>query len=121
VKKSLTRVAATVRNNAPLAAEIVAAEQRWQPVFAAFTADYKNDEDSIQRPGSLRESIPRTGLGAPQLPPTAAQLDYAKRFDAAYAAAMQGYNAYIASLGALQSALQKAGIKPIEGLNPLTP
>jgi hypothetical protein len=90
-------------------------------VFAAFTADYKNDEDSIQRPGSLRESIPRTGLGGAQLPPTAAQLDYASRFDAAYAAAVTQYNAYVASLSPLQAALKQAGIKPLDGVNPATP
>ena len=77
IKKSLTRVAASAKNDAAIASQVTAAQQSWGPVFAAFTADYKNDEDSIQRAGSLRESIPRTGFGGPQLPPTAEQLDYA--------------------------------------------
>lgn len=121
IKKSLAAAAAAARQNASLAQAIGSAQTRWQPVFDAFTADYKNDEDSIQRPGSLRESVPRTGFGGPQLPPTAAQLDYAKRFDAAYAAAMDGYNAYVASLQPLQAQLRGAGRKPLEGVTQLTP
>ncbi|HEY6449354.1 MAG TPA: hypothetical protein VIX60_01580, partial [Candidatus Cybelea sp.] len=107
---------------APVEAQIADAQRRWEPVFAALTADYKNDEDSIQRSGSLRESVPRTtGLGGPQLAPTAAQLDYAKRFDAAYAAAIAGYNGYVSSLGPLQAALKRAGVKPLDGTNAVTP
>jgi photosystem II stability/assembly factor-like uncharacterized protein len=120
IEKSLTRAAAAARNNPSLSAQIAAAQQRRQPVFSGFTADYKNDEDSIQQPASLRESIPRTGFGA-QLPPTAAQLDYAKRFDAAYAAAFDAYNGYVGSLGPLQAALKAAGIKPLQGADALAP
>ncbi|MBV9718747.1 MAG: hypothetical protein JOZ77_05480 [Candidatus Eremiobacteraeota bacterium] len=121
IQKSLNNATAAAKAS-PLEQQIVAARTQWQPVFAAFTADYKNDEDSIQRAGSLRESIPRTsGFGGPQLPPTAAQLDYAKRFDAAYAAAMDGYNRYVGSLAPLQSALAHAGMRPLQGLTPLTP
>ena len=65
--------------------------------------------------------MPRTGFGTVQLPPTAAQLDYAKRFDAAYGTAMSGYNAYVGSLEKLQTALKVAGVKPLQGLNPVTP
>jgi hypothetical protein len=121
IKKSLTSAATAAKNASGVSQQITAAQARWQPVFAAFTADYKNDEDSIQRPGSLRESVPRTGLGGSQLPPTAAQLDYAKRFDAAYAAAMAGYNDYVSSLSGLQAALRSAGLKALEGANPVTP
>lgn len=121
IKRSLTRAAASARANAALSGTIATAQQRWTGVFGAFTADYKNDEDSIQRGGSLRESVPRTGLGGPQLPPTAAQLDFARRFDAAYAAAIEGYNAYVGSLAPLQASIKSAGIKPIEGATPATP
>jgi photosystem II stability/assembly factor-like uncharacterized protein len=122
IKKSLTQAAGAAKSNSSLQQMIAAAQQRWQPVFAAFTADYKNDEDSIQRPGSLRESVPRTsGFGGVQLAPTAAQLDYAKRFDAAYAAAIDGYNRYVSFLGPLQAALKESGFKPLAATNPLTP
>jgi len=121
IEKSLTSAASAAKSNAGLSAQIAAALQKWNGVFDAFTADYKNDEDSIQRSGSLREGIPRTGFGSVQLPPTAAQLDYAKRFDAAYAAAFSGYNAYVGSLAPLSAALKSAGLKPIEGAAPVTP
>jgi hypothetical protein len=121
IKKSLTRVATSAKNDAAVVSQVAAAQQSWAPVFAAFTADYKNDEDSIQRGGSLRESIPRTGFGGPQLPPTAEQLDYAKRFDAAYAAAVAQYNDYVGLLSPLQAALKNAGIKPVEGAVPVSP
>ena len=121
IRKSLSAAAAAAKNQPASAQQIAAAQTQWQSVFGAFTADYKNDEDSIQRAGSLRESIPRTtGFGGPQLPPTAAQLDYSKRFDAAFAAAANGYNAYVDSLKPLQTALQKAGIKPLQGVNVIT-
>jgi hypothetical protein len=120
IKKSLQSTGAA-KNDPALQRDVAAAQQQWSDVFGAFTADYKNDEDSIQRPGSLRESVPRTGFGTVQLPPTAEQLDYAKRFDAAYAAAVAKYNAYIASLAPLQAEMKKAGLKPISGATPLTP
>ena len=120
IKKSLGQ-AATATKDPSLQSQIAAAQQQWVAVFGAFTADYKNDEDSIQRPGSLRESMPRTGFGTVQLPPTVAQLDYAKRFDAAYGTAMSGYNSYVGSLEKLQTALKVAGVKPLQGLNPVTP
>ncbi len=118
IKKSLVRAATAAKANAAVLQQVTAAQQGWSPVFDAFTADYKNDEDSIQRPGSLRESVPRTGLGGAQLPPTAAQLDYASRFDAAYAAAVAQYDSYLSSLSTLQAALKKAGIKPLDGIHP---
>ncbi|MGC1381520.1 MAG: hypothetical protein WA814_10930 [Candidatus Baltobacteraceae bacterium] len=121
LKKSLASAAGAAKANASLAASISTAQTQWSEVFGAFTADYKNDEDSIQRAGSLRESIPRTGFGGPQLPPTTAQLDYAKRFDAAYNAAVSKYNAYVASLSPLQAELKQAGLKPLQGANAVTP
>ena len=90
--------------------KIAAAKVQWQSVFAGFTADYHNDEDSIQRSGSLRESVPRTGFGV-QLPPTAEQLDYASRFDAAYNDAFAKYNDFVKSLDGMH----------INGASPVTP
>jgi len=120
IKKSLAHAAAAAKNDASVTSQVTAAQQSWNAVFAAFTADYKNDEDSIQRSGSLRESIPRTGFGS-QLPPTAEQLDYAKRFDTAYAAAVAQYNDYVGLLSPLQTALKSAGIKPLDGATPVSP
>jgi hypothetical protein len=79
-------------------AQISAAQKSRDEVFALFTADYHNDEDSIGRPGALREDVPRTyGI----TPPTAAALDYAARFDADYAAAFARYNAFVDSVSPL--------------------
>jgi photosystem II stability/assembly factor-like uncharacterized protein len=121
IRTSLGTAAKGAKKNPALAARIARAQKSWQGVFSSFTADYKNDEDSIQRPGSLRESLPRTGFGAVQWPPTAEQLDYAKRFDAAYAAAFAKYNAYVTSLGSLDGALKNAGLKPVNGASAVSP
>ncbi|MBV8724417.1 MAG: hypothetical protein JO351_06265 [Candidatus Eremiobacteraeota bacterium] len=121
MKKSLAAAASSPRATAALRAQVAGAQAQWSDVFAAFTADYHNDEDSIQRSGSLRESVPRTGFAGTQLPPTAAQLDYGRRFDAAYNVAVAKYNAYVASLRPLQAALQQAGLKAVEGAKPVTP
>ncbi|MBV8637471.1 MAG: hypothetical protein JO322_05250 [Candidatus Eremiobacteraeota bacterium] len=117
IKKSL---AAAKTSDPSLTSAIATAQKTWSDVFYAFTADYHNDEDSIQRSGSLRESVPRTGFGV-QLPPTAAQLDYASRFDAAYDKAFTGYNAFVQTLQGLSKQLQAKGLKPIDGAAPVTP
>ncbi|HUN30132.1 MAG TPA: hypothetical protein VMV65_10025, partial [Alphaproteobacteria bacterium] len=117
IKKSLASEKTT---DAALRSQIAKAQATWQDVFSSFTADYHNDEDSIQRSGSLRESIPRTGFGV-QLAPTAEQLDYASRFDAAYNDAFTKYNDYVTSLQSLSKSLQAGGGKPVDGAKPVTP
>ena len=121
IKKSLGKASSAASRHRDIVDEIADAQQHWNAVFANFTADYKNDEDSIQRGGSLRESIPRTGFGGPQLPPTPAQIDLASRFDEAYASAMAQYNGFVASLAPLQVKLRSAGLPAIEGVKPVTP
>ncbi len=118
VKKSLA--ASASKSDGPLSQQIATAQKQRDAVFALFTADYHNDEDSIQRPGQLREDFPRTGFGAAQ-PPTAETKRYASQFDAAYAAAFAKYNEFISALSKLSSQLQSAGMKPIEGAKTLAP
>jgi hypothetical protein len=115
IGKSLNAAAAAAAKsgNQTLASQIAALQKQRDEVFSTFTADYHNDEDSIQRPGQLREEVPRTGFGA-QTPPTAAQLDYAGRFDAAYRAAFVRYNAFVTQIGS-------SGVKPMEGAVPVSP
>jgi photosystem II stability/assembly factor-like uncharacterized protein len=120
VKKSLAAASVQAKNDPALSAKIAQAQTEREDVFSTFTADFHNDEDSIQRPGALREEIPRTGFGAPQ-PPTAEQLDYAKRYDAASNAAFAKYNAYVESLQALSKSVTAHGGKPIEGAKPVQP
>jgi hypothetical protein len=101
IKKSLDKASASDP-------KVAAAKAQWQDVFATFTANFKNGEDNVEHPGSLREWIPRTGFGAAS-PPTAAQLDYAARWDELYAAAFTKYNDYVKSL----SGLNIGGAKPV--------
>jgi photosystem II stability/assembly factor-like uncharacterized protein len=116
MKKSLASAADAAKSNASLASQIAAAQTQRDAIFYAFTADYHNDEDSIQRPGALREDIPRTGFG-PAQPPTAETLRYASEFDGMYDAAFSKYNAFVASLQSLSTQLPK----PIDGAKEVNP
>ncbi len=58
-----------------------------------LTADYTNDEDSIQHPGRIREDLQGLQFGA-GAPPSAATIDYAGRVDRAFAAAMRDVTAF---------------------------
>lgn len=120
MKKALDAAAKASVSNAALASRIADAQKARDGVFAYFTADYHNDEDSIQRPGALREDVPRTGFGAVQ-PPTAETQRYASEFDANYATAFAKYNALVASLGDLSKSLGAAGMKPIDGAKNVAP
>jgi len=124
MKKSLASAAqaASKANDASLSSQLAAAETQRATIFSIFTADYHNDEDSIQRPGALREDVPSGGfLRGGNQPPTASLLEYAARFDDAYRAAFEKYNAFVSSLAPLQSSLKTAGIKPLDGATPLSP
>ncbi len=119
-KKSLAAAASAAKSDSALEAEIANVQGMRDAVFSTFTADYHNDEDSIQRPGQLREDIPRTGFGAAQ-PPTAETRRYADEFDAAYAAAFAKYNDFVTAASKLNSQLQRKGMKPVEGAKTLAP
>jgi photosystem II stability/assembly factor-like uncharacterized protein len=69
-------------------------------LFHELTADYHNDEDSIQRPGALREDMQGLGFYG-QGVVTPAVRDYANRVDVAYRAAVKRYNAYVLSIRSL--------------------
>jgi photosystem II stability/assembly factor-like uncharacterized protein len=120
MKKSLVAAATESKANAALAGKVAQAQQARDAVFTLFTADYHNDEDSIQRPGSLREDFPRTGFGAAQ-PPTAETQRYAAEFDANYDAAFAKYNALAALVSDLSKSLVAAGMKPLDGAKIVTP
>ena len=97
--------------NAALLAKVDAALRDQQAVFKKFTANYQNGEDSIQFPGQLREDVPRGGFGGAD-PPTPALLEYARRFDAAYAAERAAYRAFEnGEYAPLAAQLKAAGIK----------
>ncbi len=115
-RTSLLAARHAAAGNAALAARVAAALRQREAIFDAFTANYQNDEDSIQRPGALREDIPRSGFGAAQ-PPTPALLAYARRFDGEYRSDMARYNAFVRSLQSLSSAMHLR----IEGAEQVSP
>lgn len=116
-KRSLDDAASalTAAGNSALALKVADAQKARESIFNQFTANYQNDEDSIQHPGKLREDVPSGGFGS-QAAPTAAVLEFAHRFDAEYAAAMKHYNDYVTTtLLPLSGQLRAAGQKPIDG------
>ncbi|HEU5479330.1 MAG TPA: hypothetical protein VFU90_05830, partial [Candidatus Tumulicola sp.] len=124
LKKSLESAerAAAKAGDSALAAQLRDAETARAGIFALFTADYHNDEDSIQRPGALREDVPSGGfLLRGNQPPTPALLEYAARFDAAYAAAFAKYDGMVSNLAPLQSQLKSAGLPALQGAAPVSP
>jgi photosystem II stability/assembly factor-like uncharacterized protein len=112
VKKELNaaKTNAKTKNNAALQKQIDAALAQRDALFNSLTADYHNDEDSIQRPGALREDMQGLGFFSQGVLTPAVQ-QYAKRIDATYRAAVQRYNAYVQSLDAVNGALKSAGLK----------
>jgi photosystem II stability/assembly factor-like uncharacterized protein len=114
---SLAAIAQSLQKsgNTALLARVKAATDARDALVHAFTANYRNGEDSIQWPGQLREDLPRGGFGAAS-PPTPALLEYAARWDRAYADAMNKYNAYVQTvLKPLAGALDAAHAGSIKG------
>ncbi len=85
-------------DNAPRLAALSAAMKRRDTIFATFTANYQNDEDSIQRPGALREAVPGGFFLGGNTPPTASLLAYRRHLDVRFAAAMDAYHRYLATV-----------------------
>jgi hypothetical protein len=112
VKKELSdaKTNAKTKNDAALQKQIDAVLAQRDTLFRELTADYHNDEDSIQRPGALREDMQGLGFfGQGVLTPAVRQ--YAVRVDATYRSAVDRYNAFVRSLSSVNSALKSAGLK----------
>jgi photosystem II stability/assembly factor-like uncharacterized protein len=114
VKKTLAddATAAKKANNAALVAQIAAAQSAHDAVFNMLTANYQNDEDSIERPGKLREDLEAaffagTGLITPPV------TNYVRRVEGQYANGVAHYNAYVRSLATLDAALKAAKLTAI--------
>ncbi len=120
-QRSLKAVQAEVSAHGALATRVTSALQENGAIFNVFTANYQNDEDEIQRPGALKEDIPRAGFGTAQPPPSQSLLEYSRRFDAEYRADVARYDAYVTSLRALNAALHAVGAKPVEDATPVSP
>lgn len=112
VKKQLEAAKgnAKTKGNAALQQQIASALAERDRLFHELTADYHNDEDSIQRPGALREDMQGLGFyGAGVVTP--AVMDYGNRVDASYRQIARSYNAFVSSLAAINSALHAAGLE----------
>ncbi|MDQ2871845.1 MAG: hypothetical protein M3R35_01805 [Candidatus Eremiobacteraeota bacterium] len=122
VKKQLdaNADAAKKKNASGATSAIDAALKTHDALFSTLTADYHNDEDSIQRPGKLREDIQGLGYaGGGLITPAVASLG--ARIDVEYKAAVAQYNDYVKSLAALDGTLKGAGLKPLTGIHAVNP
>jgi photosystem II stability/assembly factor-like uncharacterized protein len=119
MEASLHSAQGATTNDPRLRDAIAAALASRARLFAAFTANYRNGEDFALRPGSLREDLP-AGLSFSVHPPTAADLTFARSFDARYRVAMQRYASFLRSvMQPLQERFKAAHLKPLAGIEPV--
>jgi hypothetical protein len=114
IKKQLDAAKADpkAKGNTSLQQAIDTALSAQDRIFHVLTADYHNDEDSIQRPGALREDMQGLGFfGSGVITP--AVRDYARRVEASYNSATSQYNAFVRSLTTVNAALKGAGLKSV--------
>ncbi len=109
-----------LKTNVALQAKLKAAMASHDAVFSNLTADFHNDEDSIERPGALREDMQGVFyLGGGLL--TQPIRDFAGKLQTRYKAAVVQYNTFTTSANALSADLKSAGLKPITGVNAIKP
>jgi len=103
--------------------DLVALAARARALRDDLTADYQNDEDSIQRPGKLRENLQAlVGYRAGSGPPTAATRDLAARIDLDYRTQMRAVAAFFATdVVAANASLRQAHALPLAESQPDKP
>ncbi|GAC1388549.1 MAG: hypothetical protein NVSMB31_02690 [Vulcanimicrobiaceae bacterium] len=120
VKKQLDAASADpkAKNNAALTGAITDTLAARSALFDDLTANYQNDEDSIQKAGMLREDVG----GPPFTIVTPAILEYSRRIDVRYKAAVERYNQFVrGGVAAVNTQLQQAGLKALTGIKPVSP
>ena len=115
VKKALNLTMPGLKKSGSRAATVLGQSQAvmraHDRLFNTLTADYHNDEDSIMRPGGIREDLEDfQQLNAPPLPPFIA---YADAVDKRYRDAMREYNDFGAMVRAFNTQLKRLGAKLI--------
>ncbi|MHB8140436.1 MAG: WD40/YVTN/BNR-like repeat-containing protein [Vulcanimicrobiaceae bacterium] len=105
--------AAKKAGNAGLQTKIAAALAQHNTLFNLLTANFHNDESSIERPGKLRNNMEML-LYSAQGVVTPAIVSYGKRIDVRYRAAIARYNRYAAKgLLSVNAALAAAKLKTV--------
>ncbi len=116
---SAQKAATGAASNATLGAALDRTVARAREVRGELTADYHNDEDSIQIPGKLREDIQGLDLSGTGGPPTQAERSLASRVDAEYAGAMRDVGAFFLNdVAAANRALAAAHGAPLSDSQP---
>ena len=96
------------------------AREQHAAVMAALTANYTNSEDSVSRPGALRENLDSALSSLNSFPlqaiVTPAATQFYARIGAEYRNALRAYNAYSASIPTLNRTLTGAGLQPMPAL-----
>ena len=89
-------------------------------IFNTLTANYQNDEDSIQAPGALREDV-QTAYFSAQGIITGPTVDYLKRIDGEVRSAVAQYNAFVTGpLVPVEAAVKAAKQTPLAVTTPVT-
>ncbi len=114
VRKTLAADASAAKKagNGALATQIAAAQGAHDTLFNSLTANYQNDEDSIEEPGKLREDL-ETAFFATSTLVTPPVTTFVRRVESEYAGGVARYNAYVRSLAPLSAALKAAKLTPI--------
>jgi hypothetical protein len=126
VAASATHSVAAARkrsDGSALAAQLEKTLERARTLRAVLTADYRNDEDSLQRPGALREDFDIFTRGFVSGVPNAALRTYAARLDVAFRASMRDVAGFFATdVAQSDAALHAAGLPPLADVaNPPEP
>jgi photosystem II stability/assembly factor-like uncharacterized protein len=99
------------------AATLARAESERLAVVAQLTARYTNSEDSVSRPGSLRENLEGALTELESFPVqgiiTQPAAQFYARIDAEYQTARSAYNAYVRSIPKYNAELKGAGAQPL--------
>jgi photosystem II stability/assembly factor-like uncharacterized protein len=115
VKKALDDATAAAKkaNNADAQTKLDAIASARTDLFNQLTANYQNDEDSIERPGALREDVESLSFIS-GLQMTPAMENYFHRVDEELRSGVARYNNFVnTQLPALNAELKPLGIKPV--------
>jgi photosystem II stability/assembly factor-like uncharacterized protein len=111
VKKQLNAAAADpkIQSDQSLKTSIAAELAKRDALLNELTANYQSAEDTLQKPGKLREDLTPSPVSEVTPPVT----EFARRLYARYRAAIQQYDAFVDSLAATNAQMKTVGAKPL--------